>query len=101
MIGSLQGIVLLSAPKGQGLTSLEYAVLRNHDAYLQHIHTVEHDPQADLDGITQNKLAPDSTPAEESAKLDWIISQEPDVVLIDRIDDPRTAATAVQLAENK
>jgi len=34
------GIVLLSAPKGQGLTSLVYGVLRRHDAFLSHIQTI-------------------------------------------------------------
>ena len=49
-------MVLVVAPKGQGLTSLLYAILRGHDAFLEHIHTVERGPDIDLEGITQNKL---------------------------------------------
>src|SRR5205814_1982419 len=59
------GVVLMAAPKGMGQTSLLYAVIRSHDAYLQHIHSVEREPDQDLEGITQNKLAGDSTPADE------------------------------------
>ena len=40
------GLVILSAPKGHGLTSLEYAVLRAHDAFLLHPHQTK---QQDVD----------------------------------------------------
>ena len=48
------GVVLLATPKGQGLTSLAYAVIRAHDAFVYHIHTIERTPEMDLEGITQN-----------------------------------------------
>ena len=45
VIAKACGIVLVSAPKTQGLTADLYAILRTHDAFLQHIQTVERDPE--------------------------------------------------------
>ncbi len=88
------GLVLVAAPQSQGLTTLLYALARKHDAFLSHIHTIEHAPDDELEGITQNKLAADA-PAEEMLKsLTWVTSQEPDVLIVDRVDD---AASALEL----
>ncbi|WP_428938799.1 ATPase, T2SS/T4P/T4SS family [Fontivita pretiosa] len=94
------GIVLLAAPKGHGLTTLNYAVLRRHDAFLSHIQTIEREPSADLEGITQNALSPNAPPAEEAKLVNWVTSQEPDVLLVDRVEDPRSAADLIRFAGN-
>jgi type II secretory ATPase GspE/PulE/Tfp pilus assembly ATPase PilB-like protein len=99
VIGDGQGIVLLTAPKTHGLTALMYAVLRRHDAFLSHIQTVERDPQLDLEGITQNRLPAGAAASEESKQVEWVCSQEPDVVMIDKIEDPRTALSLIKFAE--
>jgi type II secretory ATPase GspE/PulE/Tfp pilus assembly ATPase PilB-like protein len=98
VIADGSGIVLLAAPRGQGLTSLIYAVLRGHDAFLTHIQTIERDPPTDLEGITQNEL-PFNAPGPEEAKLTaWVTSQEPDIIMIDRLDDPRSASDLIRFA---
>lgn len=88
------GVVILSAPKGQGLTTLSYAILRAHDAFLTHIHTVERDAPLDLEGITQNKVG--NQPGEESKQVEWIISQEPETIAVPLVEE---TATAVALAK--
>jgi general secretion pathway protein E len=93
------GVVLLSTPKGMGLTSLLYGVLRGHDAFLKHLQTVERDPEEDVEGITQNKLAANAPAAEESKTVDWVISQEPDAILLNRIEDPRSAVELINFAK--
>lgn len=93
------GIVLLSAPKGMGLTSLMYGILRGHDAFLEHIQTVEREAPQDLDGITQTKLGTNASAAEEFKAADWVISQEPDVILINKVEDNRTAAELIKFAK--
>jgi len=90
------GVVLLSAPKGQGLTSLSYAMLRAHDAFLQHLISIERDPEQELEGITQNLLAPGTPAAEEAKQVGWIISQQPDVVLVGKPESPQTAAEIIK-----
>ncbi len=101
VIGQPGGIVLLAAPKDQGLTSLLYAVIRRHDAFLSHIITLERDPQDDLEGITQNRLPASARPQEELEKMQWIISQEPDVVLVNGLENSRSAAELIRMAATK
>ena len=99
-IADNSGLVLVAAPKGQGLTSLMYAIIRKHDAFLQHIHTIEREPTDDLEGITQNKLPAMPSPAEEFQMVSWVTSQEPDVLVVTAVDDPKTAMEMVRFAEN-
>jgi len=86
------GLVLLGAPRGQGLTSLCYAMLRAHDAFLFHVHTVERGPEFDLEGVTQNALPTNASPAEEAKQVNWVVSQEPDVLLVTSVEDPKSAS---------
>lgn len=92
------GIVLLSAPKGQGLTSLAYGVIRAHDAFLTHILTIERAPDQDLEGITQNKLAPGASPAEELKLVSWVCSQEPAVIMMTSLEEPASAKELIKFA---
>jgi len=94
------GLVLLSTPKGQGLTSLGYSVLKAHDSVLQFIQTIERNAEEDIDGITQNKLAPNAAAGEEAKLMDWVISQEAEVMLIDKVEDPKTAASIIEAAKS-
>ncbi|MFN4244418.1 MAG: ATPase, T2SS/T4P/T4SS family [Tepidisphaerales bacterium] len=93
-----EGIVLLAAPKGQGLTSLCYAVLRAHDAFLTHIQTIERNADQDLEGITQNKLPPGAPPAEELKQVSWVCSQEPDVIMLTSLEEPASARELIKFA---
>ncbi|HSI35891.1 MAG TPA: ATPase, T2SS/T4P/T4SS family [Tepidisphaeraceae bacterium] len=95
-----QGIILLSAPKGQGLTSASYGILRGHDAFMTHIHTVERAPDEDIEGITQNAIPANASGEEESKQVDWIISQEPDILMLTSIESPKTAQALVSFANN-
>jgi len=85
------GLVLLGAPRGQGLTTLCYGMLRAHDAFLYHVHTIERAPELDLEGVTQNALAANASPAEEAKSVSWVVSQEPDVLLVTSLEDPHSA----------
>lgn len=93
------GIVLASAPKGQGQTSLLYALVRSHDAFVQNIQTVERDPPIDIEGVTQNKLSAAATPAEEYKLVNWVCSTEPDVLMVAKVEEPKSAREVIRLAE--
>jgi type II secretory ATPase GspE/PulE/Tfp pilus assembly ATPase PilB-like protein len=92
------GLVLLAAPKGQGLTTLIYATLRGHDAFLTHIQTVERTIEDDLEGVTQNKLHSSATPAEEYKQVGWTISQDPDVLVVSDLQDSKSAQALAKFA---
>jgi len=94
------GLVLLSAPKSQGLTTLQYTVIRAHDAFMYHIHTIERGAEMDLEGITQNGLPLGTTPADEVKQVEWVLSQQPDVAMLTSIQDPHSALAAAQFADD-
>ncbi len=101
LIADPSGLVLVAAPKGQGLTSALYGILRAHDAFLTHIHTLEPDPDLDLEGITQNELPKAATPAEDAKQVAWVISQEPEVIMISRLEDSKAAIELANFAAEK
>ena len=92
------GVVVFATPKGQGLTSLEYAVLRRHDAFLTHILSIERDPEDDLEGITQNRLPMGASPNEELEKVKWVVSQEPDALLVSPVANPKSLRELIAFA---
>ena len=94
------GIVILAMPKGQGMTSLSYGMMRGHDAFLHLLMTVERDQEQDLEGITQNPLPPNATPAEETKQVSWILSQQPDVLLVTKPEASATAKELIAAAKN-
>lgn len=100
LIQDRSGIVLLSAPKGHGLTSLLYTLIRSHDIFMEHAQTIEHDQEQDIEGVTQNKLAPNASAAEEFKLVDWAISQEPHILGVSRVTDPRCAASLAEFGKS-
>jgi type II secretory ATPase GspE/PulE/Tfp pilus assembly ATPase PilB-like protein len=93
------GVVLLATPEGQGLTTLEYSILRAHDAFVQHIQTIERHADVELEGITQNELAPNASNTEELKLVRWVCSQQPDIVMITRIVEPKSSVELLRFGE--
>lgn len=96
VIEDRSGIVLVTAPRGQGLTTMLYSLMRAHDAFVHHLQTVEHAPKEDMEGITQNKLSAQASPAEEAKQVDWVASQQPDVMMVDEMVNPASARTIIK-----
>jgi type II secretory ATPase GspE/PulE/Tfp pilus assembly ATPase PilB-like protein len=99
-IASNSGIVLVAAPKQQGLTSMLYGLLRGHDAFLQHIQTLERAQDQDLEGITQNKLPANAPAADEAKQINWLISQEPDVLMVNSVEDAATPQSLIDFLDS-
>ena len=93
-----KGIVLIACPRGQGLTTVLYAILRSHDAFLQHIQTIERVADQDVEGVTQNKLTASAPAAEEAKLVSWVASQEPDVLMINQVEDAATPRELIAFA---
>jgi type II secretory ATPase GspE/PulE/Tfp pilus assembly ATPase PilB-like protein len=94
------GLVLLAAPVGQGLTAMEYAIMRAHDAFLQHLVTIERTTEQELEGVNQNVIGAAATAADEAKQVSWVISQEPDVILAATIEDSNSARDLAGYSEN-
>ena len=90
------GVILIGAPRGQGLTTLLYTIIRTHDAFLNHIQTIERGECEDLEGITQTPLPPTTSAAEEAKHVEWVCSQQPDMIMIDEVVNPASAQEIVR-----
>jgi len=95
------GLVVFAGPRESGITTTQYATLRQHDAYLQNIYTLETAPMLDLDNITQQVHDPTKSDVSYPRMLQTILRREPDVVLVDQCEDRETAQLACRAAAEK
>lgn len=92
------GLLLISAPQHSGLTTTAYAILKNHDAYIQNIHTIERRPLADLDNITQKQYEGNNSDVNYARMLQSVLRREPDIVFVGECEDRETAQIASRAA---
>jgi len=99
--GLKQGLFLVTGPQQSGVTTTLYALLRNHDAFLNSINTLERKPSAELPNITQNifKLS-DSGTTSFAKKLQQIVRMGPDIVGVADCQDTETALTTCLAAKD-
>lgn len=92
------GILLLSGRAGSGVTSTQYALLRDLDAYIKQLVTLEAKPPIQLENVTQNKYeSPDELPSALAAAL----RRDPDVIMLDRCPDEKTAEMVLEAGRQK
>jgi type II secretory ATPase GspE/PulE/Tfp pilus assembly ATPase PilB-like protein len=99
--GLNQGLFIVTGPPKSGVTTTFYALLRNHDAFINSINTLERRPSADLPNITQNVFTLSDTGTNTYArKLQEIIRMGPDIVGVADCQDIETAQTACKAAKD-
>ncbi len=95
------GVGLLAAPQGGGLDSMLYGMLQEHDAFTQHLITMErNEVRRDVEGVTQQTLADGADQAEEQKQFSWIADQQPDVFMTDRVLTRGGALELIRLARD-
>jgi len=95
-----QGLFIISGPKKTGVTTTFYALLRNHDAFLNSINTLERHPSADLPNITQQVFTlSDTGTTTYGKKLRSIVRMAPDIVGAADCRDSETAQAACEAAK--
>lgn len=94
------GLVLVTAPPKQGLTTTIYSFTRTHDAFLQNIQTLEYESEIALDNVTQRFFtpAPDKTFVSELQRL---VRSDPDILIFPEIREREGAALVSQGAAHK
>ena len=96
-----QGLFITTGPKKTGVTTTLYALLRNHDAFLNSINTLERRPSAKLPNITQNVFSLSDTGTTTFAKkLQQVVRMGPDIVGVADCQDTETAQTACAAAKD-
>jgi type II secretory ATPase GspE/PulE/Tfp pilus assembly ATPase PilB-like protein len=81
------GIVLFGGESQSGLTTTSYAILSQHDSYLNNIVTLEKQVLATLEGITHNKADDDNY----ATQLQTAIRRDPDVLLAADLSESEAA----------
>lgn len=101
-IRSNTGLMVVSGIRSGGVTTTLYAVLREHDAFIQNIHSLEKRVLHDLDNITQSKYDPGEDQVSYARQLQSVLRREPDIVGVGECDDRETAQIALRAAgENR
>ena len=96
-----KGIFIVSGPKKSGVTTTFYALLRNHDPFLNDINTLERHPAAELGNITQNIYSLTDTGITTYAKkLQTVLRTAPDIVGIADCEDAQSAQLACAAARD-
>ncbi len=94
------GLILISAPAGQGLTTTVYGLTRTNDAFLQNIQTLEYERELELDNITQTVF---NAKGEQSFadQLLRLVRADPDVLVLPQVKDKPAAVVAAQAAAGR
>lgn len=96
-----QGLFIVTGPKQTGVTTTFYALLKNHDAFINSINTLERKPSAELPDITQNIFTLTDTGTTTFAKkLQEVVRMGPDIVGIADCHDTETAQSACAAAKD-
>lgn len=96
------GLMVISGPRGSGVTSTQYAALRTHDSFMQNLLTIEREKLMDMENITQHIYDSTKHEASYARQLQTVLRREPDVVMVSDCPDRETAHLAVKGAcDNK
>jgi len=94
-----QGVFIISGPSKSGITTTLYAFLRNHDAFINHINTLERQASYNLPNITQNAFNLSDTGTTTFAKkLQALVRMGPDVVGVGECEDAESAQVTCKAA---
>ena len=96
-----QGVFIISGPRKSGITTTLYALLRNHDAFVNSINTLERQPSTDLPNITQNIFNLTDTGTTTFAnKFQTVVRMGPDIIGVADCEDAETAQVACAAARD-
>jgi type II secretory ATPase GspE/PulE/Tfp pilus assembly ATPase PilB-like protein len=96
-----QGVFIISGPPKNGITTTLYALLRNHDAFVNSINTLERQPSAQLPNITQNIFnLTDTGTTTFAKKLQAVVRMGSDIIGIADCEDAETAQIACAAARD-
>ena len=92
------GLIVVSGRPHGGLTSTLYALLREQDAFIKQLVTLEASPVVDLENVTQVAYGEEAKLPEA---LGGVIRRDPDVIMVDRCPEEKTADLVNRAADSK
>jgi type II secretory ATPase GspE/PulE/Tfp pilus assembly ATPase PilB-like protein len=96
-----EGLFVVSGPEKSGVTTTLYALLRNHDAFINSINTLEKQPSGVLQNVTQNTYTlTDTGTTTYAQRLTTMIRMGSDIVGVGECEDAETAQAAAAAAKD-
>ncbi len=93
------GLFITSGPPKSGVTASFYAMLKNHDPFMNDMNTLEKSPTGTLDNITQNTYSLSDTGTSSYANhLQTIVRMGANIIGAADVDDGETAKIATDAA---
>jgi type II secretory ATPase GspE/PulE/Tfp pilus assembly ATPase PilB-like protein len=93
-----RGLFIVSGRPGSGITSTLFSLLREHDAFIKQLATLEAEASIDLENITHHSYG---DPRRLSEQLASVLRRDPDVIMVDRCPDTETAQLICKAAQKK
>ncbi|MBM4025315.1 MAG: hypothetical protein FJ280_07900 [Planctomycetes bacterium] len=99
--GLEQGLFLVTGPKKSGVTTTMYALIRNHDAFLNNINTIEKQPSGTLLNVTQAVYTlTDTGTTTYARRLQGMVRMGANILGIGECEDAETAKIASAAAKD-
>jgi len=93
------GLVILSAPKHSGLTTVLHAMLRHFDRYMKTVVSLEPEVNIEVSNVQHiEMLAQASEEGEAAGQLESVLRGDPHVVAIDSLADEAVAKVVLEAA---
>ena len=95
---STNGLLIVSGKPGSGVTSTIYSLLKEQDAFIKQLISLEASISVDMENITQHAYGTD---AELPTQLASAIRRDPDVIMIDQCPNKQVADQICKTAAAK
>lgn len=92
------GLMIVSARGGNGVTSTLYSLLRDNDAYIKQLVTIEEKSEIDMENVTQQRY---KDAADQQRVLAGVLRRDPDVVMVDKVTTAQVAEEILEAAREK
>jgi len=92
------GLIIVSGRPGSGVTSTLYSLLREHDAFVQQLETLEAKESIELENITQHIYG---EPDRLAPMLSAALRSDPAVIMVDQCPDEAAAGMILGAAAEK
>ncbi|MCC7203563.1 MAG: Flp pilus assembly complex ATPase component TadA [Phycisphaeraceae bacterium] len=100
VMGQVGGLVLISAPPSEGLTTTLYCMLHLHDPYLHNVTTLEDEIAYQVEGVEHQVVEPGTENAQLARRVTATLRRSPQVLLIGRPLSPEVAKALVHEARS-
>ncbi len=91
-------VFIVTSPPRHGQTTALYSLLKRHDPYTQSIMTLEHQLVKEIEGVNHHQVDPNADAEEIQARIETMLRQAPQVLMLENLDHDQTAKVLVDAA---